>query len=80
MGMLTNGPACSFIGHDGKNRPCSGKLHQYNVRMVAKLDGTPVKDAKEEKTYICEGHYPDIEDPKFMKCICDLCKDRAERN
>lgn len=74
MGMLTNSPVCSFKDRDNLKRPCSGKLHHYDVQMVAELDGTPVKDAPMEKTFICEGHYPDVSDPKFLLCICDLCK------
>lgn len=76
MGMLSNGPICSFIGRDKGGRPCSGKLHQYTVRMIANPDGTPVVGAVDEKTHICEGHYPDTTDPKFLQCACELCKKR----
>lgn len=88
MSMLTNGPGqrplseieCYFMGRDAKGRKCSGNIHEYDVQMVAKLDGTPVTDAPKEKTYICEGHYPDPSDPKFLLCVCRLCKDRKGRN
>ena len=78
--MLTNGPECSFIGRDAQGRPCSGRLHQYDCRMIAKPDGTPVIGAPKEKTYICEGHYPDVTDPKFLLCTCELCKERKANN
>ena len=82
--MLTNGPSpkalpgpeCSFIGRDAAGRKCSGKLHEYDVQMYAKLDGTPVTDAPKEKTFICEGHYPDKDDPTFSQCACRLCLER----
>lgn len=48
--------------------------------MKATLDGKPVKDAKIETTHICEGHYPDLSDPKFLLCICELCKKRKANN
>lgn len=80
MGMLSNGPQCSFQGRAGNGQACAGRIHQYHVQMKAKLDGTPVIDAPVEKTYICEGHYPDVEDPKFLRCSCELCKGRARNN
>ncbi len=61
---------CSVPGRHG------GKIHQYDVQMFAKLDGTPVPNAPKEKTYICEKHKPDHEDPTFAKCRCDLCLKR----
>ena len=78
--MLTNTPKCSFKDRDGMKRPCSGKLHQYNVKMVADADMNPVNNAPMEKTFICEGHYPDPDDPKFMTCACDLCFERKSMN
>lgn len=80
MGMLSNGPKCSFIGRDKAGRLCAGELHQYTARMIANPDGTSVVGAAEEKTYICEGHYPDVTDPKFLLCTCQLCKGRASGN
>lgn len=89
MGMLTNGPGprklppgpqCSFDGHDGLRRKCAGNLHEYDVQMVAETDGTPVTNAPKEKTYICELHYPDPSDPKFLLCTCRLCKERKGLN
>lgn len=82
--MLTNGPGpsplpgprCSMSGRDAAGRKCSGNLHEYTAQMVARLDGTPVLDAPKETTYICEGHYGDRSDPKFLLCACRLCKDR----
>ena len=86
MAMLTNGaprqsnlpgPQCSLFGQD----QCGGNLHVYEVEMVAKLDGTPVVDApKEQKFIICERHYPDASDPKFLLCACRLCGERKGRN
>jgi len=74
MAMFTNGPQCSVKARDRKARPCCGRLHQFDVQMVAELDGTPVKNAPIETTYICEGHAPaDVDDPKYLKCICKLC-------
>lgn len=80
--MLTNvppppskelpGPKCFFRDQS----PCKGNLHEWTVRMMAKLDGTPTPDAPLEKTIICEKHYPDREDPKFLHCACRLCKGR----
>jgi hypothetical protein len=80
MGMVTNGPTCSSIGRDPSGLPCSGRLHQYTTRMIAKPDGTPVVGAPQLKTYICEGHYPDVTDPKFLLCSCELCKGRTATN
>lgn len=57
-----------------------GNLHEYSVQMKAKLDGTPVTDAPVETTWICEGHYPDSTDPKFLLCSCRLCKERKRLN
>lgn len=54
----------------------SGNLHQYKMRRVATLDGKPDPTAPEEVAYICEGHFPDKDDPKFLLCTCDLCKER----
>jgi hypothetical protein len=70
--MLSNGPrlACSFPGEH------RGNLHEYEVNMIATLDARPVSGAPVEKTYICEGHYPDSEDPTFSKCMCSLCLER----
>lgn len=77
--MLTNGPPspklppgpeCCF---PGKHR---GRIHEFDVQMVANLDGTPVKGAPKEKTYICEGHYPDPSDPNYLECDCRLCRQR----
>jgi len=78
MGMLTNGPAlqCSFSAQS----KCRGDLHEYDVQMFAKPDGTPVTDAPKEKTLICEGHFPDPDDPKFLTCVCRLCKERKRGN
>lgn len=79
--MLTNGPppkappGCSLLGRDVGGALCSGKLHEYDVQMYAKLDGTPVRNAPMEKTLICEGHYPDKDDPTFSSCTCRLCVD-----
>lgn len=53
-----------------------GKLHEYDIQMMATLDGRPVKGAPKEKTYICEGHYPDKDDPTFATCDCRLCQIR----
>jgi hypothetical protein len=81
--MLTNGPArkCSVKEHNGSGRPCRGPLHQFEAQMFAKLDGTPVKDAPIEKTYICVGHAPvDRDDPNYLLCTCELCKERAKKN
>lgn len=57
-----------------------GNLHEYDVQMFAKPDGTPVLNAPKEKTLICEGHYPDRDDPKFLLCTCRLCKERKHGN
>ena len=77
MGMLTNGPTCSFSdGRDALGRPCSGNVHEYDVRKIAEPDGTPVVDSPGQKTFICEGHYPDTRDPGFLLCLCRLCKER----
>jgi len=80
MGMLTNGPPapklpkgpeCSFPG------PHGGRIHEFDVQMMAELDGTPVKDAPKEKTYICQGHAPvDPSDPDYLQCTCRLCRVR----
>lgn len=76
--MLTNGsssgPACAAWG------PHRGRIHEYTSQMIAKLDGTPVKDAPEKLMYLCEGCYPDPEDPKFVLCACGLCKKTARSN
>lgn len=61
---------CSFPG-DHK-----GNLHEYDVQMMATLDGRPTPGAPKEKTYICEGHYPDKDDPTFATCDCRLCRIR----
>jgi hypothetical protein len=53
-----------------------GNVHEYKIKKVAELDGTPVHDGLESTIYICEGHYPDAEDPTFRKCICGLCLKR----
>lgn len=77
MGMLTNGPAreCSIPG------PHQGLLHEFDIRMIARLDGTAVKDAPVEKTYLCQAHAPhDDDDPKYLLCACALCKERTGRN
>lgn len=80
MGMLTNGaptpklpagPECCFPGKH------HGKIHEFDVQMVANLDGTPVKDAPKEKTYICLGHAPpDSSDQDYLQCDCRLCRQR----
>lgn len=80
--MLTNGPPPSkpqLPGpqcHFSAQSECRGNLHEYTARMFAKLDGTPVIGAPEETTYICENHYPDKTDPKFLLCGCRLCRER----
>lgn len=68
-------PECQI--KPGKHR---GLVHEYDAKMVAELDGTPTPDAPEEKAYICEGHFPDRDDPKFLLCICALCKERKKGN
>jgi hypothetical protein len=81
--MLTNKPKpkCSIRERDVRALPCQGRLHEFDVQMFAELDGTPVKDAPIEKTYICEGHAPpDFDDPKYLLCTCRLCKERAKQN
>lgn len=80
MGMLSNGPSCHMKGTDKANRPCFGNLHQYAARMTAMPDGTPVQDAATMKIYVCEGHFPDPTDPKFLTCACELCKLRISAN
>lgn len=67
-------PECQIPGKHG------GNVHEYDARMVAELDGTPVTDAPQEKAYICEAHFPDMDDPKFLMCICALCKERTKGN
>lgn len=81
MAMLTNGPPapklpkgpeCSFPGG-----PHYGRIHEFTVQMVAEIDGTPVKDAPKEKTYVCLGHAPpDPADPGYLQCTCRLCRVR----
>lgn len=78
---LPPGPECSFAdGRDGLRRKCAGNLHEYDVQMFADVNGNPVKDAPKEKTFICELHYPDPDDPKFLLCTCRLCKERKGLN
>jgi hypothetical protein len=69
--ILLSSVRCRFPGAH------KGKLHEYEATMVADLNGTPVKNAKPEKVYICEGHFPDSSDPTFSLCTCGLCTVRA---
>ncbi len=58
---------CAFPG------PCSGKLHEYQTKKIMEVDGTSVHIGPWVQIYICEKHYQDREDPKFLKCMCRLC-------
>lgn len=67
--MLNNSKViqCSFPGRH------TGRLHEYKSKKIAELDGTIIHNPIEETVYICEGHYPDKEDPLFSLCQCGLC-------
>lgn len=68
MIMLINKKrVCSFPGEH------KGRLHAYQSKQIAKVDGTPVRNAPEYEIFICEGHYPDKDDPTFSQCRCRLC-------
>ena len=56
----------------------SGRVHAYEFKKVAELDGTPVNGARWSEVLICEGHYPDKDDPKFTLCSCRLCRARRK--
>lgn len=70
--MLTNTPKCHLNG------PHSGLVHQYEAQFIAELDGRRVDGAPKEVAFICEGCYPDKDDPTFSQCVCLLCLGRRK--
>lgn len=73
MSFLTNGPKCEF---DGEHK---GKVHAYVAQRFADLKGNPVQNEPKQEFLICEGHYPDADDPTFSTCTCRLCLERQRK-